>query len=377
MAREETRQGLRVAVVGLEFGRQFVPIYRDHPLVSTVFVADPRDAVRDAVAARCAVAGAYRSLDEVLANPEIDAVHIVTGFADRTAHTVAALDAGKHVACAVPMALSFEDIARIVAARARAGTTYMMMETAVYTREYLFVEDLLRSGALGTINYAKGAHHQDMTNWPAYWMGLPPMHYATHAIAPILRLLDAPAQRVGAVGGGALAAEHRGAGGNRFAVESALVQVAGRDAVVELVRSLFQVAHPASESFSVFGDRQGFEWPQRDGREPLLHTLEAPTAARGRRVTTRSVRAPDRADLLPEPIRRYTRPDPEAGPGALIRHGGHGGSHPHLVHEFVTSIVEKRPPAVDHTRAANWTAVGIAAHMSALGGGTPVGVPAF
>lgn len=368
---------LRIAVAGLEFGRHFVPIYRDHPLVDAVYLAEPRDAVREAVAAECGVAGAYSSLDEVLANPEIDAVHIVTGFTDRTAHTLAALDAGKHVACAVPMALSLEEIAQIVAARERAGTTYMMMETAVYTREYLFVEELARTGALGTINYARGAHHQDMTNWPEYWMGLPPMHYATHAIAPILRLLDAPAERVSAIGGGALAAEYHGTGANRFAVESALIQVAGRDTVVELARSLFQLAHPSTESFSVFGDRQAFEWPQREGAEPLLHTLEAATTARGRRVTTQPVSIPDRADLLPEPIRRYTRRDPDASPTALIRHGGHSGSHPHLVHEFLTSIVAGRRPAIDHVRAANWTAVGIAAHLSALGGGAPVTIPAY
>lgn len=364
-------QRLRVAVVGLGFGLHFVPIYRDHPLVSAVSIADPRQAVRDAAAAEFGLTEVYDSLDEVLTDPNIDVVHIVTGLDDRVTHTVAALEAGKHVACAVPMALSFEDIAQIVAARARAGTSYMMMETAVYTREYLFVEELVRSGALGVVNYAKGTHHQDMTNWPAYWMELPPMHYATHAIGPILRLLDAPAERVTAVGGGIRP------GGNPFAVEAALVQVTGRDTVIELTRSLFQLAHPSVESFSIYGDRQGFEWPQRAGDEPLLHTLEGPTSARGRRVTTAPVTVPDRADLLPEPIRRYTRPDPDAGPNALFRSGGHGGSHPHLVHEFLTSIVENRPAAIDHTRAANWTAVGIASHLSALEGGAPVDVPTF
>jgi hypothetical protein len=47
------------------------------------------------------------------------------------------------------------------------------------------------------------------------------------------------------------------------------------------------------------------------------------------------------------------------------------------VHEFVSSVVENRAPAVDHTKAANWSAVGIAAHASALLDGEPVTIPKF
>lgn len=68
-----------------------------------------------------------------------------------------------------------------------------------------------QSGSLGEINYARGTYFQDMTYWPAYWMGLPPIFYVTHAIAPILRLLDATAVKVSAIGGGRLAPGNRGA----------------------------------------------------------------------------------------------------------------------------------------------------------------------
>jgi hypothetical protein len=47
------------------------------------------------------------------------------------------------------------------------------------------------------------------------------------------------------------------------------------------------------------------------------------------------------------------------------------------VHDFVSSIVDGHEPTVDHVRAANWTATGIAAHASALAGGTEVVVPRF
>jgi predicted dehydrogenase len=373
----EMLNALRVAVVGLEFGARFVPIYQAHPMVKSVSIADPRQPVRDAVASRFGIERVYESLEAVLSERDVHAVHIVTGLRDRPDHVVAALEAGKHVASAVPMALSIDDIQRIMRARDRSGTTYMMMETAVFSREYLFAEGLVRTGALGEVNYARGTHVQEMTNWPGYWLGLPPMLYSTHAVSPILRLLDARAATVVALGGGLLKPENRGGYSNEFAVESALIHLDGRSTVVEVTRSLFQLAHPATESFSIFGDRQAFESPQGEGSRPsLLHTMGGPSGARGRVIGTEIVDIPDRHDLLPEALRHYTKPCevPHHRHGVI---GGHGGSHPHLVHEFVSSILEQRAPAVDHIKAAHWTAVGIAAHQSACAGGKLMTVPRF
>jgi len=55
----------------------------------------------------------------------------------------------------------------------------------------------------------------------------------------------------------------------------------------------------------------------------------------------------------------------------------HSGSHPFLVHEFLSSIVEDRPARVDAVRAAEWTAPGICAHRSALLDGERVRVPTY
>jgi predicted dehydrogenase len=377
---------MRVVVVGLEFGAEFVPIYADHPGVTSTGVADLRADLAAEVAHRFNVDHVYPDLEAVLADPTVDAVHLVTGLTAHADQVVSALQAGKHVACTVPMALSFDDLARIVAARRAAGTIYMMMETAVYTREFLWARDLVSRGALGRISYARGTHFQDMTGWPSYWRGLPPMYYATHAVAPILALLGTRATAVRALGGGRLNVDSSGGYGNPFPVQSALVEVAGQDAVVEITRSLFQLARSYTESFSVYGDRQAIEWPQleADGEHPILFTMGDPAAeGRGRPVTATRAEVPDRADLLPAPIRRYTRQFAHApgdgGNGHLsfVQGGGHGGSHPHLVHEFVSSVLAGRPPHVDDLTAANWTATGIAAHESALRGGERVQVPDF
>jgi predicted dehydrogenase len=380
---------MRIVVVGLEFGAEFVPIYADHPGVTSTGVADLRADLAARTARRFGVEHVYPDLDAVLADPAVDAVHIVTGLTAHADQVVRALTAGKHVACTVPMALSLEDLARIVAARRAAGTTYMMMETAVYTREFLWARGLAAAGALGRVSYARGTHFQDMTGWPSYWRGLPPMYYATHAVAPILALLGTRATAVRALGGGRLDPPNEGGYGNPFPVQSALVEVAGQDAIIEITRSLFQLARSYTESFSIYGDRGAIEWPQLEagGEHPVLFTMGEPVAdgqsGRGRPVTATRVEVPDQAGLLPEPIRKYTRQFAHAavrgaeGHRSFVQGGGHGGSHPHLVHEFVSSVLAGRAPFVDDLTAANWTATGIAAHKSAMRGGDRVLVPGF
>ena len=115
----------------------------------------------------------------------------------------------------------------------------------------------------------------------------------------------------------------------------------------------------------VYGDQRGFEWQQLEHEEPVVFTLEAGNPEqRGRQVTTVRVTPPDRTDLLPESIAHFTQ-------------HGHGGSHPHLAHEFVRSIMENRLSAIDAITAADWTAAGICANESALREGERVVIPAL
>ena len=56
---------------------------------------------------------------------------------------------------------------------------------------------------------------------------------------------------------------------------------------------------------------------------------------------------------------------------------GHGGSHPYLVHEFVSAVAEGREPAIPIREAAHYMAMGIAAHQSALRDGEITKVEQF
>ena len=93
--------------------------------------------------------------------------------------------------------------------------------------------------------------------------------------------------------------------------------------------------------------------------------MEPLPSGRGRPVAASRINVPYRPDLLPQELADFTYG------------GGHDGSHPHLVHEFVRSIVEERPSTIDAVTAADWTAAGICAHASAMRDGELVVVPSF
>jgi predicted dehydrogenase len=353
-----------MAVVGLNFGSVFVEIYQNHPDVESVALCDPNRDVLNEVADRHGVKERFTSLDDLLKADICDAVHLFSPVPFHVEQTLAVLESGRHCACAVPMATTLEDIRRIIAAQKTSGKNYMMMETVVYSREFLYAKSLLESGDLGEITFLRGTYYQDVEGaFPKYWRATPPMHYATHAVAPLLALAKTRAAKVCCFGSGRLRADLQQPGGNIFPLETAIFQLADSNIAAEVTRSWFQTARAYTEAFSVYGDKMGYEWQQLEHEEPVIYTLQpADPTKRGREVTAKRVQPPDRPDLLPKEIARFTD-------------CWHGGSHPHLAHEFIRSIVEGRKPWIDTITAADWTAPGICAHLSAMQEGEPVMVP--
>lgn len=361
---------INVAIVGLGFGKEFIPIYQNHPHTNMYAICQRTREKLDEVGGQYKVSRRFENFDELIADPNVDAVHINSPIHLHAPQSIAALKAGKHVACTVPAATSVEDCRAIVNAANAAGKNYMMMETAIYTREFLYVRELQNSGRLGRIQFMRGAHQQEMAGWPGYWEGLPPMHYATHAVSPCLALVRGEAEYVSCYGSGRIEDRLIARYGSPFAVESALFKVRNQEVAFEVTRSLFETARQYVESFDVYGDKVTFEWTQIENEQPVLHTGEKPER----------VSVPDYARLLPAAIQRFTTKgvyDEESAHLSFLQGGGHGGSHPHLVHEFVSSIVEGRASFPDVYQSVNWTCAGICAHESAMQEGRKVALPDF
>jgi predicted dehydrogenase len=362
----------RVAMVGLGFGAEFIPIYQRHPRAEVVAVCRRNEQEMHQVADRFQIAKRYTQFDDVLSDPEVDFVHINSPIPDHAWMSLRALEAGKHVMCTVPMATTIEDCEKICQAVADTGKKYMMAETVVYSREFLYIKDLYSRGELGKIQYMAASHPQDMDGWPEYWERMIPMHYATHVVSPVLGLVNGRAEYVSCVGSGTIRDELAKKSGNKFAVESCHIKIQNSDIAAHIWRFLFDTARQYRESFDVYGTKKSFEWSLVEGKPHIIHTAKLPE-----HEIASEVSVPDFAHLLPEPIRPFTQSIQDADHLSFIQGGGHGGSHPHLVHEMISALADDRDPWPNATTSANWTCVGICAHQSALAGGAIVSLPAF
>jgi predicted dehydrogenase len=382
-----------VAIIGLGFGTQFVPIYQRHPRANMYAICRRSKPELDFVGEAFGVEQRYTRYEDVLADPAVDFVHINTPIPTHGPMSIAALRAGKHVMCTVPMSISVDECRQIVELVKQTGLKYMMAETVVYSREYFYVKELYDAGRLGRLQFLQGSHHQDMDGWPDAWPGLPPMYYATHCISPGLALCGGEVEYVSCFGSGRIREELIAHYGSPFAVETAHLKLRGSDVTLRVYRSLFDTARQYRESFDVFGTRQSVEWPLIEGEGLVLHTAKKPQAEMAERI-----HACDYAHRLPEPIRPFTTrtflqmdeyrhlaegrgADPDGTHSHLITDPGslegHGGSHPHLAHEFLSALAEDRDPFPNAVLAANITCSGLLAHESALRGGELMRLPEF
>jgi predicted dehydrogenase len=368
---------IRVAIIGLGFGAEFIPIYQNYPGAEMYAICRRDGKGLSECGDRCGIKIRYSDYRELLKDQNIDAVHINSPIPDHAWMSIEALKAGKHVACTVPMGTSIDECRQIVAAQRNSGTVYMMMETVVYSREYLFVKELYDKGELGRLQFLRGSHQQDMDGWPDYWPGLPPMWYATHCVSPCLCILGKHAHSVVCHGSGRISEDLIPRYGSPFAIETATFKIKDSDVVAEVTRSLFDTARQYRESFDVSGSARSFEWQQVENEEPVVHTKSTPEHPLAEPEIPQRVKVPDYAQLLPEGIRRFTQPASiqDAEHLSFLQGGGHGGSHPHLVHAFLSAVRGDRPALPDAETSANWTMVGLCAHESAMRGGDRIAIP--
>lgn len=378
------KEKLSVALLGLRFGGAFAEIWRDHPDVESIGLYDPDTSLVESFRLKLGnvkKVKIYSSFEEVLQDENLDAVHLVTPIPMHANQTVAVLNSGKHCACTVPMAVSLEEIRDITKAVRKSGKKYMMMETTLYTYQYMHVKKMLDSGEIGRIQFLRGSHYQDMENWPKYWDGLPPMWYGTHAIAPMVGLSGSRIASVSCLGSGTMREELQKNYGNPFPIETAHFRFENGLAG-EATRSLFETAHAYIEGMYVYGSKASFEWGFDDSSNPYITHLIPQDEYRGFLTDYEQIEVPNYYDDLPKELWQYTVGDnyDATNPQESLKRGagaGHHGSHSHLVNEFVRAIIEDRKPWIDEEMAANITAAGILAHESAMRDGERLIIPRF
>ncbi len=120
-------------------------------------------------AAELGIPRAYSSLEEMLADPEVDVVHLATPNHLHHPHAKAALMAGKHVVCEKPLAMTSEQSAELVQlAKERQLVNAVNFNIRMYPLAHQ-ARSMVQSGDLGDIFILQGSYLQDWLLLPTDW----------------------------------------------------------------------------------------------------------------------------------------------------------------------------------------------------------------
>lgn len=365
---------VRIGVVGGGFGSSF--FFHRHPNSKVEAVSSFSQEERNKLKAVYHCDKDYDSLSELLKDPKIDAVALFTPAPFHAQHTIEALQAGKHVLCAVPVGMSLEECAKVKQAVKQTGLIYMMAETSVYRQDSISVKNFYDQGLFGRLISAQAIyHHPGLEHYffakdgQATWRhGLPPMLYATHCTAFLLAVTEDQLTSVSCIGwGDGNPLLDGNPYDNRFWNETALFQ--SEQNTPFQVNISWRGALMPTERCEWHGEKMSFYSSDPKGGPAVIvkHTEQLGQDDAGF-VTSEPIMEVHeqtqwwQTSLLPTPLRVDS---------------GHGGSHTFITHEFVDSILNGRQPRIGIKEAIAYTVPGIVAHHSALKDGEQLQIPTY
>ncbi len=179
---------IRTGVIGAGFiGPAHVEAVRRLGFADVVVLAEIDPAVAAAKAKQLGLERHTSNIDEVLRDPEIDVVHVCVPNNLHYPISKKALEAGKHVICEKPLAMTSaeaEDLVKIATARRRVGAVHFNNRSYPLTRH---ARALVKSGELGEIVIVNGVYLQDWLFYPTdyNWRLEPQQSGDTRAVGDI------------------------------------------------------------------------------------------------------------------------------------------------------------------------------------------------
>jgi phthalate 4,5-cis-dihydrodiol dehydrogenase len=152
---------VRVGIAGL--GRGFMlmlPTFAHHPKIKVVAAAAPRIESRKRFEETFS-GTAYQSVEDMCADPDVEAVYIATPHEMHVEHTRVAAAAGKHVMVEKPMALSLQDCRAMIEATQAAGVQLLVGHSHSFDAPYLRARALIQSGDFGRVRMINALNFTD------------------------------------------------------------------------------------------------------------------------------------------------------------------------------------------------------------------------
>ncbi len=402
--------GIKLGLVGLgAFGSAFAPLFASHPLVDSVILCDAeadkvaKHAKDPAIAPK--TAGTASSLDEICKS-DCDAVVVITQPWLHAPQCVQVLESGKYVYAAVPVISLPDDnemldwCGKIIETVERTGMEFMLGETTIYRPQTMFCRHMAQQGLFGDFVYAEaeyahdvdcygcslrevqasritgkiGAKHNDfMAPYFARGCKNHPMAYPTHSVSGIVDIMRCKPLSVSAIGYANRNNDPYFATYDFSNITAFFKMDNGCAVRVAEMREISPNRGLEDEDLRIFGTRGSYSlgsW-RNNGRT-------APTPEPKENKATEYTWAEMRDPLPPEVEAAFS--EALSRKNAKVKDfltSGHGGSHPYLVHEFVSAVAERRRPYISAWDAAMYMAMGTAAHQSAQKDGEIVKVIDF
>lgn len=392
---------LSIAVIGCgAFAKHFVPLFQAHPAVEKVFVCDLDKSRAEDYSAKFGVE-IIPSFEEVLKRKDVTAVAIFTQRHTHGPLAIAALNAGKDVYSAVPMASSVEDCEGIIEAVKRSGRVYMMGETCVYYPCSMYCREAYARGEFGNFVYAEAQYHHDLSHFSLDFQAdrphsaVPPFFYPTHSTAMVLNAVGDHVKSVSALGYIDREINTPYAAGenpwnNIFSNEFSMMRLSGGGTA--RINECRRIGYKAPSSYisAFYGTKGAYQFNHashyvtslvaggvnfKDVSEyvnPMAMTEHRTDETFDFDVANHKYQWCDFSPIQMEEAKRLPQTFLDAP-----KINGHMASHQFLIDDFCRAASEGTLPYVNAYRAARFTVPGLIAHESAKKDGLPMDVPDF
>ncbi|MBC8011503.1 MAG: Gfo/Idh/MocA family oxidoreductase [Burkholderiales bacterium] len=399
-------KSIKLGIVGVGgfLSEHFLPVFRRHPGIGDIYLADLEKSRADALLDKFNIAGTVRTLDELIALG-VDAVAIFTPRHTHAALAQTAMEAGCHVYMAVPAAVTLDELSALVETSGRTRRVCMTGETSYYYPEIVYCREEYATGRWGKFVHADAQYIHDMATWGPHFLltagadwrrfaAIPPMHYATHSFSMPLSITGARVTHVSSHGfkdlePGSGYGEGENPWDNPFSNE-------------------VTTARTSDGGTLRIGEFRRIGWFAPNGREVMMPSFYCTDACFEENVASTMLVARqgneggrnwEHGGALLRNLREWVEcpyfEHASSDPGDLQRFlgvapahfterlpdeyrglaNGHNGSHHFLVDDFVRACQQNALPPCHIWNSAAWCAPGLVAHESSRQGGALLTVP--
>lgn len=136
--------------------QRVIPAMQHSPHTPVVAIASRTLAKAQATATRLGIARAYGSYDELLADPDVDAIYNPLPNHLHVPWTMRAAEAGKHVLCEKPLALTAFEAEQLIEVRDRKGVQIAEAFMVRAHPQWAAVRELIAEGRIGELRLVAG-----------------------------------------------------------------------------------------------------------------------------------------------------------------------------------------------------------------------------